>query len=427
MGLLRSCVEINLGAIAHNLREIRNKLGRGVRVLAVVKSDAYGHGAKKVGLLLERRGVDMLGVASAEEGADLREKGIRLPILVLGCIFPEEIEKFFSYSLIPNLCELDLAKKFSRHAVRLGQTIKVHTKVDTGMGGLGVRAQRASSFVQEVVGLPGLVVEGLFTHFNSATESNGIYTREQLNLFRGVVEELGRMGIHIPLRHAANSGAILRSPESYMSYQPLTGEGLPCTRTVQGRPPATDTPLNMVRTGLLLYGLTPPGCREFSIDLRPAMTFKTRLAYIKDLEPGETVSYGRSFTAGQRTRIGVLPVGYDSGYSLRLSNKGYVVIRDKRFPVVGRVRMNLIHVDLGQEEAVEIGDVVTLYGGEGPSVEEIAGIMMGSPYEVLCATGKANPRTYVEESEVEDPTPGAAQLPHCDSQPQLMPLCTVAH
>jgi len=268
------------------------------------------------------------------------------------------------------------------------------------------------------VGLPGLVVDGLFTHFSSATESNSIYTREQLNLFRGVVEELGRMGIHIPLRHAANSGAILRSPESYMSYPPLSGEGLP---------PATDTPLNMVRTGLLLYGLTPPGCREFSINLRSAMTFKTRLAYIKDLEPGETVSYGRSFTAGQRTRIGVLPVGYDSGYSLRLSNKGYVVIRGKRFPVVGRVRMNLVHVDLGQEEAVEIGDVVTLYGGEGPSVEELAGLMTGSPYEVLCATGKANPRTYIEELEVEDPTPGVAQLPHCNSQPQLMPLCTAAH
>ncbi|MDI6759741.1 MAG: alanine racemase [Candidatus Brocadiaceae bacterium] len=419
MGLLRSCVEINLGAIAHNLREIRNKLGRGVKVLAVVKSDAYGHGAQKVGLLLERRGVDMLGVANAEEGADLREKGTRLPILVLGCIFPEEIEKFFSHSLIPNLCELDLAKKFSRHAARLGQTISVHTKVDTGMGGLGVRVQRASRFVQEVVGLPGLVVEGLFTHFSSATESNSIYTREQLNLFRGVVEELERMGIHIPLRHAANSGAILRTPESYASFLPLPEEGLP---------PATDTTLNMVRTGLLLYGLTPPGCREFSINLRPAMTFKTRLAYIKDLEPGETVSYGRSFTAGQRTRIGVLPVGYDSGYSLRLSNKGYVVIRGKRFPVVGRVRMNLIHVDLGQEETVEIGDVVTLYGGEGPSVEEIAGIMLGgSPYEVLCTTGKSNPRTYIEELEVEDHTPGVAQLPHCNSQPQRMPLCAVAH
>ena len=419
LGLLRSCVEINLGAIAHNLREIRNKLGRGVRVLAVVKSDAYGHGAKKVGLLLERRGVDMLGVASVEEGADLREKGIRLPILVLGCIFPEEIEKFFSYSLIPNLCELDLAKKFSRHASRLGQTIKVHTKIDTGMGGLGVRVQRASRFVQEVTGLPGLVVEGLFTHFTSATESNSIYTREQLNLFRGVVEELERMGIHIPLRHAANSGAILRSPESYTPYLPLSGEGLP---------PATDTPLNMVRTGLLLYGLTPPGCQEFSLNLRPAMTFKTRLAYIKDLEPGETVSYGRSFTASQHTRIGVLPVGYDSGYSLRLSNKGYVVIRGKRFPVVGRVRMNLIHVDLGQEEAVEIGDVVTLYGGEGPSVEEIAGIMLGgSPYEVLCTTGKANPKTYVEELEIEEPTSGVAQPPHSDSQPQLVPLYAVAH
>lgn len=402
MKFTRSRVEINLGAIAHNLQELRHKVGQGIKVLAVVKSDAYGHGVQEVGLLLERRGVEMLGVASAEEGADLRRKGIGLPILVLGCIFPEEIEEFFNYSLTPNLCEPSLARKFSRQAIKLGQTMKVHIKVDTGMGGLGLPAQEASRFVQEVVELPGLAVEGLFTHFSSATENNSNYTHEQLNLFRGVVEELKSVGIHIPLKHAANSGAILKVPESYM----------PC-------PPGADTVFNMVRPGLLLYGLTPPGAPESSMNLRPAMTFKTRVGYIKLLEPGKTVSYGRSYTASRRTRIGVLPVGYDSGYNLRLSNKGYVVIRGKRFPVVGRVRMNLIHVDLGHEEEVEIGDVVALYGGEGPSVKEVAELIGGSPYEVLCATGKANPRAYTDRIETE-PT-------HCPVEAQPAPLYAVVH
>ncbi|HHT9152837.1 MAG TPA: alanine racemase [Candidatus Hypogeohydataceae bacterium YC40] len=403
MGFLRSCVEINLGAIAHNLREIRHKIGRGVKVLAVVKSDAYGHGAREAGLLLERCGAEMLGVASVEEGAYLRRNGIRLPILVLGCIFPEEIEAFFHYSLTPNLCEPALARTFSHHSVRLGQALRVHIKVDTGMGGLGLRVQEASRFVQEVVGLPGLKIEGIFTHLTSANENKGNYTHEQLNRFARVVSELESIGIHIPLKHAANSAAILRVPESYT----------PC-------PPKADTVFNMVRAGLLLYGLTPPGCQEASINVRPAMTFKTRLGYIKNLEPMETVSYGRTYTATRITRIGVLPVGYDSGYALRLSNKGYVVIRGKRFPVVGRVRMNCIHVDLGQGEAVEMGDVVTLYGGEGLSVREVAELIGGSPYEVVCATGKANPRAYIGGTEIKEDA-------YCPIESQPAPLYAVTH
>jgi alanine racemase len=358
-------------------------------VLAVVKSDAYGHGAQEVGLLLERCGVEMLGVASVEEGALLRQKGITLPILVLGCTFPEEVEEFFNYSLTPNLCEPSLARKFSRLAARLGRTLNVHVKVDTGMGGLGVRSQEASRFVREVTGLPGLAVKGLFTHFSSAANDEDC-TNEQLRLFKGVVAELESLGIRVPLKHAANSAAVLQFPGAYF---------------------------NMVRPGLLLYGLTPPRCKETSLNLRPAMTFKTRLGYIKDLEPGETVSYGRSYKANERTRIGVLSIGYDGGYNLRLSNKGHVVIRGKSFPVVGRVRMNFIHVDLGQEE-VEVGDTVTLYGGEGPSVKEVARIIGGSPYEVLCATGKANPRTYLNGVEKEDARPIKEVQPTLCTVPQ---------
>ncbi len=399
LGFCSSCIEINLGAIAHNLREIRQKIDQGVKVLAVVKSDAYGHGAQEVCLLLERCGVEMLGVTSVEEGVNLRLKGVGLPILVMGCIFPEEVGEFFSYSLTPNLCDLNLARKFSRYSIKLGQAIKVHIKIDTGMGGLGVRAQEASAFVREAAGLPGLLLEGLFTHFCSATE--GGCTNEQLGRFRKVMEELESVGIHVPIKHTANSAAILNVPESYM--------------------PNGTTAFNMVRTGLLLYGLTPPGCPESSLKLKPAMTFKTRLAYIKTLEPGETVSYGRTYTAKSPTRIGVLPVGYNNGYNLRLSNKGYVVIRGKRFPVVGRVRMNLIHIDLGQEEQVEIGDIVTLYGEGGPSVEEVARLIEGSPYEVLCTTGKSNHRIYLDGIGQEE------EHPHSTGEEQLAPLFATAH
>ncbi len=374
MNLCKSWVEVNLRAIAHNLQEIRNKVGWGVKVLAVVKSDAYGHGAEAVALLLERCGVEMLGVASVEEGAILRQRGIRLPIIVLGCIFPEEVEDFFTYTLTPSLCDLALARKFSQQAIKRGQLLKVHIKVDTGMGGLGVKAQGASKFIWEMTELHGLFVEGIFTHFVSSNDNRSDYTYEQLRLFKKVIMELELMGIYVPIKHAANSGAVLNFPEAYF---------------------------NVVRPGLLLYGLTPPGCLESSMRLKLAMSFKTKLAFVKTLEPGETVSYGRSYTAPSHTKIGVLPIGYSSGYNLGLSNKSCVVIRGKNFPVVGRIRMNLIHVDLGQDEGVEIGDTVTLFGEDGPSVKDMALVMGGSPYELLCAMGRPNHRVYLAEAKSE--------------------------
>lgn len=367
----KSWVEVDLGAIAHNVHAIHQWVKAGVKIMAIVKSDAYGHGAHEVSHTLARTGVEMFGVATLEEGIALRQGGIMQPILVLGCIFPEEAEDLIRYSLIPNLCDRWLAQELSRRARVLDKEVRVHIKVDTGMGGLGVRHEVAVKFVKEVSSLEGLFVEGIFTHFSSSCERDKGSVYEQLCIFRGILEELDGLGIDIPLRHAANSGAILEVPEAHF---------------------------NMVRPGLLLYGLYPAEDVRRSVELRPAMMLKSRLAFLKELEPGQTVSYGRTYKAQRPTRVGVLPLGYDNGYSLGLSNKAEVVVRGQRLPVIGRVRMNHVHIDLTELPTARVGDEVVLYGrqkGECVSVEEVSRLAGTIPYDVVCATGKANPRVYL--------------------------------
>lgn len=373
----KNWVEIDLAAIAHNARMVRQRVGRGVGIIGVVKSDAYGHGASRVGLLLESLGVEMLAAASVEEGIVLRDRGIKVPILVLGCIFQEEVEALLRHSLIPSLCDKSVARELSRCAKSLGKVAKVHVKIDTGLGSLGVHHSEALGFIREVAVTENLFTEGIFTHFSSSTEIDDSHTREQLHIFKGILREIDDLGIHVPLRHAANSGAILGTAEASF---------------------------NMVRPGMLLYGLCPyrpdTNHNEHPIGVRPAMTLKTRLGFIKDICAGETVSYGRTFKAQRPTRVGVLPLGYDNGYIRALSNRGEVVIRGQRVPVIGRIRMNHVQVDITDVPDVKVGDDVVLFGGQSGlsvSAEEVAGQIGTVPYEVVCAAGRSNPRVYTNE------------------------------
>ncbi len=373
----KNWVEIDLASIAHNVRMIRQKIGRGVGIMGVVKSDAYGHGASRVGLLLQSLGVEMLAVTSVEEGIVLRDRGIKIPILVMGCIFPEEVQALLRYSLIPNLCDNIVARELSSCAKALGKVAKVHVEIDTGLGSLGVHHGDAVRFVREVADAENLFVEGIFTHFSSSSEINRGHTYEQLRIFKGVVSEIEALGISVPLRHTANSGAILGTPESLF---------------------------NLVRPGMLLYGLCP-FCPDInhkapSVGIRPAMALKSSLGFIKNISVGDTVSYGRTFKAQRPTRVGVLPLGYDNGYIRALSNRSEVVIRGQRVPVIGRVRMNQVQVDVTDVPDAKVGDDVVLFGGRSePSVlaEEVAGLIGTVPYEVVCSAGRSNPRIYINE------------------------------
>ncbi|MDO8126362.1 MAG: alanine racemase [Candidatus Brocadiales bacterium] len=373
----KNWVEIDLAAIAHNVRMIRQRVGRGVGIIGVVKSDAYGHGASRVGCLLQSMGVGMLAVAGVEEGIVLRDRGINIPILVLGCIFQEEVEAILRYSLTPNLCDRDVARKLAGSAKLLDKVAKVHVKIDTGLGSLGVHHGEAVRFIRDVANTENLFIEGIFTHFSSSSEIDNNHTYEQLCIFNDIVREIESLGIHVPLKHAANSGAIVGTPKALF---------------------------NLVRPGMLLYGLRPSYpdvvCGRHSIDIHPAMTLKSSLGFIKNISAGETVSYGRTFKAQRSTKVGILPLGYDNGYIRALSNRGEVIIRNQRAPVIGRVRMNHVQIDVTDVPGVRVGDEVILFGrnsGLSISVEKVAELINTVPYEVVCAAGRSNPRVYINE------------------------------
>jgi alanine racemase len=373
----KNWVEIDLAAIAHNVRMIRQRVGRGVGIIGVVKSDAYGHGASRVGRLLQSMGVGMLAVAGVEEGIVLRDRGINIPILVLGCIFQEEVEAILRYSLTPNLCDRDVARKLAGSAKSLDKVAKVHVKIDTGLGSLGVHHGEAVRFIRDVANTENLFIEGIFTHFSSSSEIDNNHTYEQLCIFNDIVREIESLGIHVPLKHAANSGAVLGTPEALF---------------------------NLVRPGMLLYGLRPSYpdvvCGRHSIDVHPAMTLKSSLGFIKNISAGDTVSYGRTFKAQRPTKVGILPLGYDNGYIRALSNRSEVLIRGQRAPVIGRVRMNHVQIDVTDVPGVKVGDEVILFGSNGGlsiSVEEVAELINTVPYEVVCAAGRSNPKVYINE------------------------------
>ncbi len=364
-------LEINLAALSYNLREIRKRV-KGAGILAVVKSDAYGHGAREVSRLLAKENVDLLGVAKIEEAQGLRQAGIKIPITILSGILPEQIEALIDCRAIPTVSDWFLAQALNQAGKRRKKKIKIQVKIDTGMGRLGVWHQEASSLIKRIKkDLPFLSLYGIFTHFAAADEKDKTFTFLQLKRFQEVINQLEELKIDIPWRHAANSAAILGLSEGYF---------------------------NLVRPGLILYGYYPSEEVARLVPLKPVMSLKSRIISLKKIHQGQSVSYGRTWRAKRDTTVAVLPIGYAMGYSRFLSNSGQVIFRGKKVPVVGRVCMDLIVIDLGVNPKATLGDEVILIGGKGKlsiTVEETAQTIGTIPYEIVCTLGKGLPREYL--------------------------------
>jgi alanine racemase len=351
-------LEVDLEAIAHNVARIVGMVGPASRVLAVLKADAYGHGAVRVARTALNNGAQYVGVASINEGAILRQSGITAPILVLGFSPAWQARELVLQDLSATVFDLDVPRALSRAARELNHDVRVHVKVDTGMGRLGLLPDQVLAFVQELQTLPGLILEGIFTHF-SVADSDVDYTQWQIDRFGQVLAELAGAGIGFPLVHAANSAAILAQPASHFS---------------------------MVRLGIAMYGLDPSPQVRCPADFRPALAFKTQVAQVKTLPPGSFVSYGNTFQTTEAQQIAVIPVGYADGFRRAPHHWGHVLVRGQRAPIVGRVCMDQTMIDVGHIPGVRQGDEVVLIGEQGKeriTAEDVADRLGTINYEVV--------------------------------------------
>ena len=340
-----------------------------MKVLAVVKADAYGHGAIPISLRLEKLGAEYLGVAISEEGVELRKGGVKAPILVLGGIFGGEVDQIFRFRLTPVIFRKDCLKILSREAEKRGRKVKVHLKVDTGMGRVGVPLGLWPDFLREVRRFPQIETEGILSHFSMTDEEKG-FTQNQWRAFQRAVAIAQELGVSSRYLHMASSATLTAFP-GYAA--------------------------GLVRPGIMLYGSYPSPTFRSLILLKPVMTLKTRIHFLKSVPSGARISYGGTFTTKRESRIATLPIGYADGYNRHLSNHGEVLIHGKRAPVVGRVCMDFIMVDVTDIPRASVGDEVILIGqqgGEQITPEEIAEKINSISYEVLCSIGKRVPRIY---------------------------------
>jgi len=348
-------------------------------IMAVVKADAYGHGVFETVPTLLENGASRLAVSMLDEAIQLREFGIKVPILVLGYTEPSRAEDIIKYNITQTVFSHELAKALSDAAVKLGRQAKIHIKIDTGMGRVGFKpGYGAVKDVVRISELPGIIIEGLFSHFASADEADPEYTRLQFERFESIVQELNRIGILIPVKHIANSAAVIQYPNLH---------------------------LNMVRPGIILYGLYPSDEVDRKlIDIRPAMELKAKVVHVKEVEEGTPISYGRTFVTKRKSRIATLPIGYADGFSRLLSNKGRVLIHGQYAPIVGTICMDQCMVDVTDIDGeVKTGDEAVIFGVQGNNritVEEIAELCNTINYEVVCLIGKRIPRVYLRGGKV---------------------------
>ena len=362
-------VIINLDALAANFRAIRSHAAP-AKIMPILKANAYGHGLVPVARLMASLGADYLGVAVLEEGILLRQAGIRTPILVLGGIWGSQIPLFLKYDLALTASSIEKLAQIDQAAEAAGVTARVHLKIDTGMERIGVHDYNAEGFLEAALRRKHIHVEGIFSHFANADAPDLASARLQLERFHNVLRFYERRGLPAPLRHMANSAAVLRLPEAAF---------------------------DMVRPGILLYGVYPSENVPRTITVQPALTWKTRVVYFKVTPPGRPVSYGWTWTPDRQTRIVTLPVGYGDGYFRAMSNRAHVLIRGRRYPQVGRICMDQMMVNIGWETAYN-GDEVVLIGQQGEeriTVEDLARWADTIPYEVLTNINTRVPRIYV--------------------------------
>lgn len=375
----RVYAEINLDAVSHNIAQIEQRIGKDTKIMGVIKADGYGHGAVPIGKELERmESLWGYAVATAEEAEILRRNGLKKPILVLGAVFPEKYGILAKNEIRPTVYSMKQAGELERFAEKWGCVLKVHLKIDTGLSRLGFQVtEEAAEELAQIARMPHIIVEGIFTHFAMADARDKTMAKEQMRQFQKMKEMVSRRGISIPVSHCANSAAMIDLPESGMS---------------------------LVRAGISLYGMWPSGeVRKENLDLQPALSLKSRIVFLKELEPGRTISYGATYETKKRQRIATIPVGYADGYPRSLSNRGYVLIHGKPAPVCGRICMDQFMADVTDIPEAEEGDEVTLVGKDGAreiSMEEIGDLSGRFNYEFACDLGKRIPRVYRKEGKI---------------------------
>ena len=360
--------EISLKAIEYNYKQVRRFVGKDTDIMVVVKANAYGHGIVEVSKVLEKLDVNYLGVATTDEAVRLREQGIRTPILGLGSPLPDEVKVLVENNITLTLCNEDLLPAI-REITANGHKAKVHIKIDTGMGRIGVWHEEALNFIKNLAQEKNIIIEGIYTHFSSAGRDD-FFTNYQIDAFEKLLAKLERFDIRIPLRHAANSIATVDFKRSHM---------------------------NLVRPGLIIYGMYPKHTFPKLIKLKPALSLKTKIVYIKDTPPGRSISYGRTYVTQKHTRIATLPIGYADGYMRNLSNHAQVLVRGRRATVVGKVTMDQMMIDIGHIRGVRIGDEVVLIGKQGRDEirsEKLARLAETIAYEFVCGISNRVPRVY---------------------------------
>ena len=397
-------LEIDLGAIAHNVRRLKQLAGD-AQLMISLKADAYGHGAIQVAQTALHNGASWLGVACLSEGVALRQAGIAAPILILGFTPAWQARDALRRDLTATIFDLEVARAFSRAALALDRQARVHVKIDTGMGRLGIFPRAAAAFVAPLVGLPGLVVEGIFTHLSvadGASEWEVAYTADQLAAFDGVLTDLNAAGIDIPLVHALNSAGLfqagIRRQESGVRRELPAHNPKSATLAPALRFDASAGVVNhqsLVRTGIAVYGLDPSPQVRCPPDFRPALAWKTQIAQVKELPPGSHVGYGAAYRTEGQERIAVIPVGYADGFRRAPQHWGEVLVRGQRAPIVGRVCMDQTMIDVTRIAGVRIGDEVVLIGAQGAdriTAEEVANRLGTINYEVVSAILPRVPR-----------------------------------
>ncbi len=377
--LRRSWAEINLDHLDYNMEQIRARLSPNCQIMGVVKADAYGHGDLQIAQRLRQQGVGWFGVSNLEEAMSLRRGGFEEEILIFGVTPPEQARRLALYRITQTVFSPEYAQSLSQAAVHQGVQVEVHIKADTGMGRIGFLAldhlEKAADDIRKACLLPGLIHTGIFTHFSVADElspESREYTQAQFEAFLRLIDQLEQLGIRFRIRHCCNSAGLLLNPKMH---------------------------LDMVRPGVILYGMHPsPECRN-AIDLKPVMELKSIISLIKDLPPHHSVSYGRTFRSGTSpVRVATVPIGYADGYSRLLSNKARVLVQGKLAPQIGNVCMDQMMLDVTQIPQAQAGDVVTLLGAQGQnaiSADDLAQITGTINYEITCQVSRRIPRVYL--------------------------------
>ena len=375
----RVYAKIDLDAIAYNMEQMKQNINPDTKVMAVIKADGYGHGAVQIAEMMERWDyIWGFAVATLDEAVVLRTEGVKKPILVLGCVFPDQYMEMLKYDIRMNIYTEEMAESISQMAAREGKTAYMHIKLDTGMSrlGFGINEQSVET-IKRISKMANVNMEGIFTHFAKADEIDKSFTKKQIEEFLWMTERLRENGVYFTYEHCSNSAAIIDVPEANF---------------------------DIVRAGISTYGLYPSEEVDKAIvKLKPALALKSHVAFVKEIEAGTPVSYGGMFVAEKKMKIATIPVGYADGYPRSLSNKGYVLIRGKKAPILGRVCMDQFMVDVTEIEGVSFGDKVTMIGRDGNEVlpvevlDELSGRFN---YEFVCDLGKRIPRVYVRDGKI---------------------------